>query len=86
MDELPDQTPPSLTPEERVIAAVDRRLANRLLDPPAGRRREVLVLSSWSDCAIDPAGAKKRRDFRPAGIPCGPLTPMRERLGRAAVR
>lgn len=44
VEEVPDQTEPSPTPEERVIAAVDRRLANQLLDRLPVRMREVLVL------------------------------------------
>lgn len=44
VEEMPDQTEPSPTPEERVIAAVDRRLANQLLDRLPVRMREVLVL------------------------------------------
>ena len=44
VDEVPDQTEPSPTPEERVIAAVDRRMANQLLDRLPVRMREVLVL------------------------------------------
>ena len=44
VDEVPEQTEPSPTPEERVIAAVDRRLANQLLDRLPVRMREVLVL------------------------------------------
>jgi RNA polymerase sigma-70 factor, ECF subfamily len=44
VDEVPDQTEPSPTPEERVIAAVDRRIATQLLDRLPGRMREVLVL------------------------------------------
>ena len=44
VDEVPDQTEPSPTPEERAIAAVDRRMANQLLDRLPVRMREVLVL------------------------------------------
>jgi RNA polymerase sigma-70 factor (ECF subfamily) len=44
VDEIPDQTESSPTPEERVIAAVDRRMANQLLDRLPVRMREVLVL------------------------------------------
>jgi RNA polymerase sigma-70 factor, ECF subfamily len=44
VDEVPDQTEPSPTPEERVIAAVDRRMATQLLDRLPVRMREVLVL------------------------------------------
>ena len=41
---MPDQTEPSPTPEERAIAAVDRRMANQLLDLLPVRMRELLVL------------------------------------------
>jgi RNA polymerase sigma-70 factor (ECF subfamily) len=44
VDEVPDQTEPSPTPEERAIAAVDRRMATQLLDRLPVRMREVLVL------------------------------------------
>jgi RNA polymerase sigma-70 factor (ECF subfamily) len=44
VDEVPDQTETAPTPEERVIAAVDRRMANQLLDRLPVRMREVLVL------------------------------------------
>ena len=44
VDEIPDQAEPSPTPEERVIAAVDRRVANQLLDRLPHRMREVLLL------------------------------------------
>jgi RNA polymerase sigma-70 factor, ECF subfamily len=44
IDEIPDQAEPSPTPEERVIAAVDRRVANQLLDRLPHRMREVLLL------------------------------------------
>ena len=41
---MPDQTEPSPTPEERVIAAVDRRVASQLLNRLPPRMREVLLL------------------------------------------
>jgi RNA polymerase sigma-70 factor, ECF subfamily len=46
VEEVPDQVEPSPTPEERVIAAVDRRLATQLLDRLPVRMREVLVLKA----------------------------------------
>jgi RNA polymerase sigma-70 factor (ECF subfamily) len=44
VDEFPEQMETSPNPEEQVIAAVDRRLANQLLDRLPVRMREVLVL------------------------------------------
>jgi RNA polymerase sigma-70 factor (ECF subfamily) len=44
IDEIPDQAEPSPTPEERVIAAVDRSVANQLLGRLPHRMREVLLL------------------------------------------
>ena len=46
VEEVPDQVELSPTPEERVIAAVDRRLATQLLDRLPVRMREVLVLKA----------------------------------------
>lgn len=46
VDEVPDQTEPSPTPEEWAMSAVDRRLAMQLLDRLPVRMREVLVLKS----------------------------------------
>ena len=44
VDEIPEQTEPSPTPEEMVVAAVDVRAARQLLDRLPLRMREVLVL------------------------------------------
>lgn len=44
VDEFPDQVEPSPTPEERVMAAVDRRVADQLLGRLPVRMREVLEL------------------------------------------
>ena len=44
VDEFPEQMETSPNPEEQVIAVVDRRLANQLLDRLPVRMREVLVL------------------------------------------
>jgi RNA polymerase sigma-70 factor (ECF subfamily) len=46
VEEFPDQTDRSPTPEEWAIADVDRRAANQLLDRLPGRMREVLVLKA----------------------------------------
>lgn len=46
VDEFPDQTDLSPTPEEWAVAAVDRRVANQLLDRLPWRMREVLVLKA----------------------------------------
>ena len=43
VDEFPDQTEPSPTPEERAIAAVDVQAAKQLLALLPARSREVLV-------------------------------------------
>ncbi|HEY5822401.1 MAG TPA: sigma-70 family RNA polymerase sigma factor [Propionibacteriaceae bacterium] len=44
VDEMPEQTEPSPTPEESVIAAVDAQVAHQLLDRLPNRMRQVLVL------------------------------------------
>lgn len=44
VDEIPEQTEPSPTPEEMVVAAVDVRAARQLLDRLPLRMREVLML------------------------------------------
>lgn len=44
VEELPDQTEPSPTPEERVMAAVDVRTAHQLLNQLPARSRELLRL------------------------------------------
>ena len=44
VDEFPDQTETSPTPEEQAMAAVDRRSAMQLLNRLPDRMREVLVL------------------------------------------
>ena len=46
VEEFPDQTDLSPTPEEWVIADVDRRVAHQLLDRLPTRMREVLVLKA----------------------------------------
>lgn len=44
VDEFPEQTEPSPTPEESAIAAVDTQVAHQLLDRLPNRMRKVLVL------------------------------------------
>ncbi len=47
VEEMPEQTEPSPTPEERAIAAVDVRAAQEMLAKLPPRMREILVLRAF---------------------------------------
>ena len=51
VDEFPDQTEPSPTPEEYAIASVDLRAARQLLCQLTPRMRELLMMRAGGDSA-----------------------------------
>ncbi len=55
--EIPEQTEPSLTPEQQVVAAVNFRVAADLIDQLPPRMRDVLILRASGLNAEDTAAA-----------------------------